>query len=142
VELGCGLGLPSLVAARRGWRTLAIDRAEAASTFLRASAQANGLTSLDVVVADATRPPVRERFDLVLAAEILYERAAFDAFAKTIAGLLGPTGRGLLTDASRIDTRTFYDSLTRAGLAWTATERRLREEGQPVTVRLVEVRPG
>ncbi len=141
VELGCGLGLPSLVAARRGWRTLSIDRAEAPLAFLRASAEANALSNLDVVVADATRAPVRERFDLVLAAEILYERAAFDAFARTIADLLTPTGRGLLTDASRIDTRAFYDALTHAGLAWTVEERSLLEEGHPVTVRLVELRP-
>lgn len=140
VELGCGLGLPSLVAARRGWRTLSIDRAEAALAFLRASAEANASTTLDVVIADATRPPVRERFDLVLAAEILYERAAFDAFARTIADLLAPNGHALLTDASRIDTRAFYDSLTTAGLTWTATERKLLEEGQPVTVRLTELR--
>jgi predicted nicotinamide N-methyase len=140
VELGCGLGLPGLVAAQRGWRVLAIDRAPVALTFLRASADANDLANVHTIVADATRPPVRERFDLVLAAEILYERTAFDAFAATIAALLAPSGRALLTDAGRVDTRAFYDAVVAAGLTWTAEERTLGEEGLPVTVRLVELR--
>src|SRR5512137_971911 len=37
VELGCGLGLPGLVAARRGARVTFVDRAAVALAFVRAS---------------------------------------------------------------------------------------------------------
>jgi predicted nicotinamide N-methyase len=140
VELGCGLGLPGLVAARRGARVTFVDRIAAPLGFVRASARANEVASLDLVVADFTTPVLRARYDLVLAAEVLYDRAAFPAIAAALARLLRPGGRALLTDARRMDTRTFYPALDACGLRWRATEHRLREEGQPVTVRLVEVR--
>jgi methylase of polypeptide subunit release factors len=43
VELGCGLGLPSLVAAAKGGRVTAIDWSPAAVELLRANAARNGL---------------------------------------------------------------------------------------------------
>jgi len=140
IELGCGLGLPGLVAARRGARVTFVDRVPAALAFVRASAAANGLGPVDAVVADATRPVLRARFDLVLAAELLYDPGAFAALARTIAACLAPGGLALLADAGRIDTRGFYPELDVAGLRWWATEHRVREERLPVTVRLVHVR--
>src|SRR6476661_8645367 len=43
LELGCGLGVPSLVAARGGARVLATDWAEDALALLRANAARNGV---------------------------------------------------------------------------------------------------
>ena len=72
VELGCGLGLPSLVAAARGADVTATDWAEDAVQLLRENAARNGL----VVRAEVRdwREPWPERFDAVLAADVLYER--------------------------------------------------------------------
>jgi predicted nicotinamide N-methyase len=138
VELGCGLGLPGLVAARRGARVTFVDRVPAALAFVRRSATANALDG-DFVVADFTGPGVGGRFDLVLAAEVLYDRACFSDVAAAIRDHLAPGGRALLTDAARTDTRPFYAALDAAGLRWRATEHPVREEGLPVTVRLVEI---
>jgi len=139
IELGCGLGLPGLVAARRGGVVTFVDRVPAALAFVRASAAANGLRDVALLAADATALPLRTRFDLVLAAELLYDRAAFPALARALAGCLVPGGRVLLADAGRIDTRAFYDQLEPAGLRWHADEVELREEGLPLRVRLVEM---
>ncbi len=72
VELGCGLGLPSLVAAARGANVTASDWAEDAVELLRENAARNGL----VVRAEVRdwRDPWPERFDLALAADVLYEQ--------------------------------------------------------------------
>jgi len=77
LEIGCGLGLPGLVAARRGARVTFLDRVPAALAFVRASATANAVVDARLVVADATSAVVRARFDLVLVAELLYDRALF-----------------------------------------------------------------
>jgi predicted nicotinamide N-methyase len=72
VELGCGLGLPSLVAAARGAEVTASDWAEDAVQLLRENASRNGL-EVRAEVRD-WREPWPERFDVVLAADVLYER--------------------------------------------------------------------
>jgi predicted nicotinamide N-methyase len=71
-ELGCGLGLPSLVAAARGATVTATDWAADAVELLRDNAARNGL-ALRADVRD-WREPWSERFDIVMAADVLYER--------------------------------------------------------------------
>jgi predicted nicotinamide N-methyase len=138
VELGCGLGLPGLVAARRGARVTFVDRAAAALVFVRRSAAANGVAA-ECVAADFTQGSLRGRFDLVLAAEVLYDPARFADTAAAIRRHLAPGGRALVSDAARTDTRTFYAALDAAGLRWRASDHPVREERLPVTVRLVEI---
>ena len=72
VELGCGLGLPSLVAAARGAAVTATDWSHDAIALLRENASRNEL-ELRAEVRD-WREPWEERFDLVFAADVLYER--------------------------------------------------------------------
>ena len=71
VELGCGLGVPSLVAAARGAVVTATDWAAAAVELLAENATANGL-ELRAEARD-WRDPWPDRFDLALAADVLYE---------------------------------------------------------------------
>ncbi|HEU5361965.1 MAG TPA: methyltransferase domain-containing protein [Gaiellaceae bacterium] len=72
VELGCGLGVTSLVAAAKGADVTATDWSADAVELLRENAARNGLR----LRAEARdwREPWAERFDLVLAADVLYER--------------------------------------------------------------------
>jgi predicted nicotinamide N-methyase len=72
VELGCGLGVPSLVAAARGAEVTATDWATDAVDLLRENAARNGL-ELRAEVRD-WREPWAGRFDLALAADVLYEQ--------------------------------------------------------------------
>jgi predicted nicotinamide N-methyase len=72
VELGCGLGVPSLVAAARGAQVTATDWSEDAVELLRSNAVRNGL-NLAAEVRD-WRSPWPDRFDLALAADVLYEQ--------------------------------------------------------------------
>ena len=72
VELGCGLGVTSLVAAAKGAEVTATDWATDAVELLRENAARNSL-ALRAEVRD-WREPWDERFDLALAADVLYER--------------------------------------------------------------------
>ena len=76
IELGSGLGLPSLAAARAGAEVLAVDVVPEAIELLEANARKNGLT-VEVALADWCTPnPLLEYgpFDLALGADVLYER--------------------------------------------------------------------
>jgi predicted nicotinamide N-methyase len=78
VELGCGLGVPSLVAASRGADVLATDGEEEALEMVERNARENGLEVSTALLAwDAADPlPAGAPFDLALAADVLYERAS------------------------------------------------------------------
>jgi predicted nicotinamide N-methyase len=78
VELGCGLGAPSLAAARAGASALATDESTETLELVERSARANGLR-LETAAVDWASPDAlleRASFDLVLAADVLYERPA------------------------------------------------------------------
>jgi predicted nicotinamide N-methyase len=139
LEVGCGLGLPGLVAARRGARVTFVDRLLAPLVFVRASAAANRIGPVDLCVADFAGGALRGPFDLMLAAEVLYDRTTLGTLPGLVRRWLRPGGRALLTDAHRTDTTAFYAALDASGLAWRVAEHGVREEGLPLTVRLVEV---
>jgi predicted nicotinamide N-methyase len=143
IELGCGLGLPALTAARRGGRVTFVDRARAPLAFVRASALASGLEPVDVVAADFAAGGIAGRFDLVLLAEVLYDRAAFPAIARAVADHLADRGLALLADGARIDTRAFYPELTALGLEVETTTHRAEADGVTEAIVLSAIRwPG
>ena len=96
VELGCGLGLPSLVAAAKGAAVTATDWSEDAIVLLRDNAARNGL-DLHAEVRD-WRESWAERFDLALAADVLYERRNVEP---VLARLLGLAPSALVALAGR-----------------------------------------
>jgi predicted nicotinamide N-methyase len=78
VELGCGIAVPSIAAARAGADVLATDSDPEALELVAQNAQANGV-QVETAVVDWAQPDDlvrRAPFDLVLAADVLYERAA------------------------------------------------------------------
>ena len=108
VELGCGLGVPSLVAAVRGAEVTAVDWAADAVALLRENAARNAL-HLDVVHADWRG--FDGRFDLALAADVLYEERNVDPLVdllsriapRSLVGLAGrPYEQGFLERVRRV----------------------------------------
>lgn len=78
VELGCGLGAPSIVAARAGASVLSSDEDPEALELLRRNAELNGV-EVEGLRADWGDPDeflARGPFDLAVAADVLYERSA------------------------------------------------------------------
>jgi predicted nicotinamide N-methyase len=79
VEMGCGLALPSLAAARAGASVLATDADPEAIELVARNAELNGVR-VAAALADWTSDAAIEAlvargpFELVLAADVLYER--------------------------------------------------------------------
>jgi predicted nicotinamide N-methyase len=70
VELGAGLGVPSLVAAARGAEVTALDWAAPAVELLRENARRNGI---ELEARHGDWRAFSGRFDLVLGSDLLYE---------------------------------------------------------------------
>jgi predicted nicotinamide N-methyase len=110
LELGCGLGLPSLAAALRGADVLATDWAEDAVALLRENAARNGLTvRAERVRWDEPEPLLREApWQLVLGADLLYEARNADQLAELLPRLGGEV---LLAEPGRPHARGFLERL-------------------------------
>jgi predicted nicotinamide N-methyase len=94
LELGCGLGLPALAAARRGADVLATDWAEDATELLRRNAERNDVFLRVARVRWSEPEPLLRAapWDLVLGADLLYEARN----AEQLAGLLPLLGGEVL----------------------------------------------
>jgi predicted nicotinamide N-methyase len=78
VELGCGLAVPSIAAARAGAAVLATDACADALALVARNAHANDVR-IETATVDWAEPDEllrRAPFDLVIAADVLYERAS------------------------------------------------------------------
>ena len=117
LELGCGLGLPSLVASRRAAKVVATDWSTDAIALLARNADRNG-AHLTAAVADWRKPDAfahRGPFDLVLAADVLYEERNVDPILALLERLASPA---LLADPGRRHAGRFLDA---ASERWSIT---------------------
>jgi predicted nicotinamide N-methyase len=112
VELGCGLAVPSLAAARAGAVVLATDGDDVALELAERNARANGL-SIETEVVEWDSPDgllERAPFDLVLAADVLYERPSVAALLSLLPRL-APEAR--IADPSRPAADAFFEEANR-----------------------------
>jgi predicted nicotinamide N-methyase len=86
VELGCGLAVPSIAAARAGAIALATDADPEALELVACNARANYVfvDTAQVKWAEADELVARGPFDLVLGTDVLYERPSVDLLLKLL----------------------------------------------------------
>ena len=58
-----------------------------------------------------------ERFDVVIASDVLYERPYGEIVARTIAATMRENGRAVVADPGRVGRESFLDALSANGLA-------------------------
>ena len=144
VELGCGIGLPSLAARARGAVVTATDHYQAALDFARYNARTNlGLLEPQTRLLDWLAPEtegLEEAFDLILAADVLYESRNVPALTTLIPALLAPGGEVLLADPRRKDTVTFLEKMRNKGFRSTTEEHVVSSGGRKVVVLVHQLR--
>jgi predicted nicotinamide N-methyase len=118
LELGCGLGLPAIAAARHGFKVTASDYEEDALEGVRYNAARNAAAALAVRLIDWRQPPDDlGRFELVVAADVLYEKHHAVALAGMLARTLADGGVALVADPGRARAVEFEPACRAAGLA-------------------------
>jgi predicted nicotinamide N-methyase len=108
LELGCGMALPSIVAACGGARVLATDLQPDAMDAARHNAGVNG-AEIETMTLDWRAPqPAVERgpWDLVIAADVLYEAHQVQTLLEVLVLLGTPV---LLGDQGRTPGLPFFD---------------------------------
>jgi predicted nicotinamide N-methyase len=126
LELGCGVALPSLALCSRGAEVLATDWYCDALRFARANAARNGLAPLRTEMLDWRHPPPGRPFDLVIAADVLYEPRNAPILASLLPQVTAPGGTVLIADPGRIYAPDFLRKVGEDG--WTVDEVGVRVE--------------
>ena len=114
LELGCGLGAPSIVAARAGANVLATDGSTDAVAYAAHSLALNGAEG-EVAAADWAEQGdalvERGPYDLVIAADVLYTRANTETALRMLPRLVAGWGRAVIADPGRANARDFLSAI-------------------------------
>lgn len=142
LELGCGVGLVALAAARAGFSVVATDYYHEALEFARLNADRNGFAQIATRFIDWRElPDDLGVFDVVTGSDVLYERPNAALVAGALAATLAPGGLGLVTDPSRRVAAAFPEVCQQHGLTAEITQRVDMVDGTSrPTVVLYEVR--
>ena len=97
LDLGCGVGAVGLAAGVRGARVTFLDWEPRSLEIVALSAGRLGVEPTELVTGDWREPPALGPFDLVLAADVLYEAGNVEPVARFLARHLAPDGEAWLT---------------------------------------------
>ena len=122
IEIGCGLGLAGWAAMEKGASVLLTDYQEEALTFAELNGLINFGRSPQTALMDWRKPGLDEQFDVILAADVAYEKRFFAPLLRTFRRLLTPSGSILLAEPNRRIAEGFFELLRQNGLAAERTE--------------------
>lgn len=124
LELGCGLGLASIAAARTGGRVLATDWSTEAVRAAALNAERNAVRVETLVCSWAEPEPVVERapWDLVLGSDLLYERRNGELLLALLPRLVDERGLVLISDPGRPRAADFLAAAAETGWSIVSTD--------------------
>ncbi|NTU92941.1 MAG: methyltransferase domain-containing protein [Chlorobiaceae bacterium] len=138
IELGAGVGMASVAAAMKGARVLATDYSTEALRFVVYNTLLNGV-SLDTGRLDWRMIRIDEQFDVVVAADVLYERVNLLPIVMAIETLLKEGGVAYIADPRRRLAEQFLELVRDNGFAVTSSETHDAEGDQTVAVTIYKL---
>lgn len=144
LEIGCGLGLASLVMRRRGADITASDLHPLAAAFMAENLRLNHLQAIDFRTGSwAAGDATLGRFDLIVGSDVLYERDLPGLLAGFIDRHSGPAVEVIIVDPDRGNRPAFNREMARLGYRHEAVPAVGRQEcGEPYKGRVLSYRRG
>ncbi len=115
LEIGCGLALPSFAAALAGAEVVATDWAPEALELVARNAALNGLQVATALVDWHAPPPGISGFDVLLAADVLYEERNALPLLAVLAAATSADATVVIADPGRRHSAAFFERATGDG---------------------------
>ena len=138
LDIGCGVGLPGLVASVRGAAATLIDTAEAALHFCQASAALNHC-QLQTIQTDIRAAGICGRFDYAMAADITYDPVLQRTLAEFLDDHLARDGRAWCAESVRTFDVGLRDACARRGFRTAEQMVRQPDEDRETSVRITTI---
>lgn len=129
LELGCGLGLPGIVALSRGLKVTFSDYDACALRFAAGNANLNGFNDFQTRQLDWRNPPADLQYPILLGSDLVYEQSKVEPLVQFLKRALAPGGVCLLTDQEHIPPQAFHSALEATKLRFTTQIVRSGEPG-------------
>jgi predicted nicotinamide N-methyase len=134
LELGCGLGLTGIAASRKGGVVTFTDYEADALAFTRYNVLRNVCPQAIVRHLDWHAPTLSQTYAVILASDVLYERANFLPLLQLLQRELAPNGQFLLAEPNRPIARDFFRLIRDRGFQYTRTATSARIGGEVTEV--------
>lgn len=132
LEIGCGLGLSSLVLQHRRADVTASDHHPLAESFLQHNARLNQLPNVTYRDLPWEIPDARlGRFDLIIGSDVLYERNHATLLSALLQRHAKPRAEVLITDPGRGNSSVFTRALALQGYSVDEQRSRFNESDDP-----------
>lgn len=119
LELGCGLALPSLLAAKLGAKVISTDFHPVVPEFLESNIKRNEITHLNYYSVNWEKEAHSfSNLDWIIGSDILYERRYPESLAKTIKSLVSKNGKVVIADPGRPYLQNFVDAMKSLGFKY------------------------
>jgi predicted nicotinamide N-methyase len=110
-EMGCGLGLPGIIAGKLGAEVLFTDYLDDALAFARQNWELNVSVGATFKKMDWRNPAASLQADLLLASDVAYERRSFEYLPNAFKALVNPCGKIIVSEPNRLYAQEFFNSL-------------------------------
>jgi EEF1A lysine methyltransferase 3 len=113
LEIGAGLGVAGIYAALCGHNVTISDDSQEALLFARANALLNDCPQVMARKLDWRHPDLSDQFDVIIGAEVVYDRQLYPDLVQFFCSVLKPQGIIFLAKNAQLPTPTFFSELTR-----------------------------
>ena len=121
LEVGCGLGLASLVCHSKNLNVTASDYNIFAERLLLENAKLNGLAPVPFRKLSWQDPFITEKFDLIIGSDVMYEPGSAPDLVHFLQQSLSPQGSAIFVDPGRAHVRKFETTLQQSGFRCEST---------------------
>lgn len=115
IELGCGLGLPSILCAKLNATVVATDFHPDNRTYFEHNAERNRVANIDYRELNWASPKVDTQFDMIIGSDLLYEAQQIKILTHCVKQLLRNGGTFILADPGRDHVQSAVDALRQEG---------------------------
>jgi predicted nicotinamide N-methyase len=114
LEIGCGLGLVGIAAAKAGHRVTMTEINPDALNFARANALVNACQGLAIQRLDWNAPQLDDRFDTIIGSETIYRNQDIAGLENLFDHCLKPDGTIVIAESVRRTGVAFWERMRRA----------------------------